>query len=634
MSEKFREVVKTPEETAKKLREFIEGKKPVDYVRKKRMQKKKRGIKGKHEDLADNSAIFALGLAKWTAWLAAGGSQFLLTLARWLTLDNKFLRDMEKNFSEKPVKLTSEGKPKNFSLWRKNNPNVYAHILWLFGLAAVSGAGYFAAEYEDGDFQELYEKVISFFNKDKKQSVGCTYGEFLNIVKPLTPFLIDDLIAKEGVHLDKNGLHTPYRDSGGVPTIGFGSTVLKDGTRVKMKTPPITNEEAYELARCHIEDIETYFILYCYFVSQPNVQLSSKESIFGISSIIYNAGSDLIEDKNDKNHQNRFAILRKQYKKDGLSLSSDFVREQFDKYPILKPTSFGNVWLAGKSNEKIGDALGNFLRGGRGMYWRRWLEAGSFTDEIKPEDLLYCPVNGVYEFFESVGGKKQTFFKGKLPNRKANRETYKKFKEWLKNPVTKRGESLRNHKKIADILPPEIRVICEGGVKNFDESALIELKERQGVDFSYRELYENVKIAYSKEDYKSAAEQLENMLTLFPDNALLHNDLAATYNHLGRFEEAIEQTNEVLNRIGDERQFAAAQYNAGVAYEKMGKLEQALEKYNLAVKNGNSSVKKDVNRVKELISGKRIDFTDAVKKIKVRNSNKRSVLENNNENLV
>lgn len=73
----------------------------------------------------------------------------------------------------------------------------------------------------------------------EKQAQG-TYKAFLNKMQPITPFLIADLIAKEGVHTDENGMHAPYRDSKGIPTIGFGSTVLKDGSRVTMNTPPIT----------------------------------------------------------------------------------------------------------------------------------------------------------------------------------------------------------------------------------------------------------------------------------------------------------------------------------------------------------------------------------------------------------
>ena len=44
----------------------------------------------------------------------------------------------------------------------------------------------------------------------------------------------------------------PYRDSVGVATIGTGSTVYEDGTKVKMTDKPITKERAAELLKVHM----------------------------------------------------------------------------------------------------------------------------------------------------------------------------------------------------------------------------------------------------------------------------------------------------------------------------------------------------------------------------------------------
>ena len=104
MSEKFREKVAIPEQVAANLRKFIEKKKPVQYIRDKRSKKDEDGIKERYPKLRDNAAIGFLGLAKGTAWLAAGGSQFLLTLARWLTMDNKYMRQIENKIQEMKVK--------------------------------------------------------------------------------------------------------------------------------------------------------------------------------------------------------------------------------------------------------------------------------------------------------------------------------------------------------------------------------------------------------------------------------------------------------------------------------------------------------------------------------------------------
>ena len=237
-----------------------------------------------------------------------------------------------------------------------------------------------------------------------------TYGAYFDRVRTITPFLIADLIAKEGVHVNPRGMHTPYKDSRGIWTIGFGSTLLKDGTHVTSETAPITTEEAYELARWHLEEGETYFGMYCYDVAFDTVDIDDVNQAFAIGSIMYNAFSKLIESPNSKNCNERFAQLRNLYKENGRGLTDEMVQDLFAKYPVTDTTSFGAAWLGGKKLQTVADKLGNFLAGGRGLYWRRWLEAGLLTGDVTPQMLLDCPVNGVYEFFRCMGQKKSAFF--------------------------------------------------------------------------------------------------------------------------------------------------------------------------------------------------------------------------------
>ena len=51
----------------------------------------------------------------------------------------------------------------------------------------------------------------------------------------------------------------PYQDSGGVPTIGIGTTQYEDGTRVSMQDVPITQERAVELVKAHVAKDEMAF---------------------------------------------------------------------------------------------------------------------------------------------------------------------------------------------------------------------------------------------------------------------------------------------------------------------------------------------------------------------------------------
>lgn len=626
MTEKFRKIVAKPELLAKKLRQAIEKTNPVDYVDEQRKIKNEAGIKDGYASVKDDLEKFALSSAKGAGWLAAGGTQFLLTLTRWITLDNVFLRKLEKKLGEIKVEKNKKGKQKKLQSFAKKYPNLSAHIMWYFMLAAAIGGGKVAVN-------EGKEAVSSYkewkIDKEVEENTRGTYAAFLNKMRPVTPFLIADLIAKEGVHIDTTtGLHTPYLDSKGIPTIGFGSTMLKDGTRVTMNTKPITTDEAYELARWHLEDGETYFVLYCYDVASDNININNTNEALGMSSIIYNAYSKLIENKSNRNHQKRFRELRILYDEYGYAVPDSLVKQVFKKYPINEPTSFGKAWLGNENKNSTADKLGGFLAGGRGLYWRRWLEAGLFTGDVTPQMLLDCPSNGMYEFFKVMGEKKSAFFTGDIDDRHVNKKTYEEFRKWLKNPVNEKGESLKHWKKVKDHLPKDVLAFCETGKCELGNREFAQIiKKRENVEvktyvIGYDEMYKKSLSAFKQGDYKNAASGFENMIKQYPGNALLHNDLAAAYNKLGKYKEAVKEARKVLFDIGDKSQYAAAQYNAGVAYEQLGDLERALANYKLAVVNGNKRVQSDVSRIeKKLKKSKTLAFNQATNNMKQNNKN-------------
>ncbi|MEG1855675.1 MAG: lysozyme [Acinetobacter sp.] len=51
----------------------------------------------------------------------------------------------------------------------------------------------------------------------------------------------------------------PYLDTGEVATIGIGSTVYEDGTKVKMTDKPITQKRAIEISKAHVAKDEVAF---------------------------------------------------------------------------------------------------------------------------------------------------------------------------------------------------------------------------------------------------------------------------------------------------------------------------------------------------------------------------------------
>ena len=177
-------------------------------------------------------------------------------------------------------------------------------------------------------------------NADDEKFVPGTYGAYFDRVRTITPFLIAHLIATEGVRADNDGMHYVYDDYNGQrlypgqtpkgnATIGFGATVLKDGSRVTSYTKPITTEEAYELARWHLEEGETYLGMYCYDVAFDAVNVDSADEALGIGSVMYNSFANLMEEPSNLNCQKRFARLRELYKEYGRAVTDEMVQEIF-----------------------------------------------------------------------------------------------------------------------------------------------------------------------------------------------------------------------------------------------------------------------------------------------------------------
>lgn len=439
-----------------------------------------------------------------------------------------------------------------------------------------------------------------------------TYGEYLARLRPLEPMIIADLIAKEGVKVNAQGLHVPYKCSRGVWTIGFGCTHLKDGSPVTAKTKPITTEEAYELAQWHLEH-ETFLLMYWYDVISDNVNINTTEEAFTIASIMYNAYANLVETPSKKNkktgkytfknvnYDTRSELLRNDFKKYGTELPASVVLERFEEYPITHMESFGKAWLGGKSKEEIANSIGNFLAGGKGLWWRRWLEAEEFLGNVTPEMMLNCPVGGMYAFFQYAGDDdKGNWFQEGQSGRRVNNKTFEKFRTWIQDPKQKDGASLRGWKKAKDWLPPHARQLCEEGKCVFakTENIVYFTDVAQQMEDPFQAQYDAAMESYKAEQYSDAARKFEELIKKYPQNILLHNDLAATYNKLKKYDDALAQCKIVI-KGGDKSQLGAAYFNAGFAREQKGELEAAQANYELAVKNGNRNAQSDLERVKK-----------------------------------
>jgi phage lysozyme len=88
----------------------------------------------------------------------------------------------------------------------------------------------------------------------------------------------------------------PYPDSGGVPTIGIGSTVYPDGRRVKMTDPPVTQTQAVDIARAHIAKDEGRLKALL-----PGVKLSQAEyDVY--ADFVYQYGADTFAKSSIRRH--------------------------------------------------------------------------------------------------------------------------------------------------------------------------------------------------------------------------------------------------------------------------------------------------------------------------------------------
>ena len=239
MAEKFRKIVAAPEQVAAKLRKLIEKKNPTEYVRRGRAKKNAGQGQGRFAEIQDAAEIVGLNVAKWSAWLAAGGAQFLLTLARWMMLDNAVLRKMEKELGtinptvKKTVKDSAGNKQtvyKNSAILKlmKKYPNASAHILWLFGLGLVAGGGYLGTEVVPDKIEQFKEwrnvKRNTMAFEDVVLNPRASDEEWQRMVDAVHPYVLAHLVSSEEY------IEQIYDDNfgRGTKTIGMGFALMDE----------------------------------------------------------------------------------------------------------------------------------------------------------------------------------------------------------------------------------------------------------------------------------------------------------------------------------------------------------------------------------------------------------------------
>lgn len=439
-----------------------------------------------------------------------------------------------------------------------------------------------------------------------------TFGEYKKMLAPITPYVMLQLILNEGMKLDETGEYCiPYLGPRDIWTIAFGVTTTSDGKKVTQNTKPIPVARAWDESVHFLETRETYFLMYCYDVGCPDLHLDNAGRACAFASIFYGAGSKFMEEPNDKNHRERNETLRKLYKKYGEGVTAEMVRECFEKYPIVAPRSFGALAISGASDQELANILGIYMVGGRGLWVRRWLEGQILMGNIAPKDFLNLPIQGTYEFFQLMGGVREVFWLGEGQDTKINMETLAPFQEWLKEPVTRDGKTKFSNRTIGELLASGNPYILERFAKiKYELADITQIANRSNVKTMTDSLYFLANADFLAGNYMAAAEKFEKLAEQNPTRVGIFNNLAATYNKMGEYDHALAVVEHIIEQIKDESGFAAAYYNAGVAYEGLGKPDQALENYNLAIENGNQS-RSVRSAIKRIASNKRAKYTGA-----------------------
>jgi lysozyme len=132
----------------------------------------------------------------------------------------------------------------------------------------------------------------------------------------------------------------PYRCPAGIISQGYGSTILLDGSRVKMDSPPVTKDEAKALLRRHLDHVESDIL------RVVRVPLNQNE-FSALCSFVYNLGiSRLISStlKMRLNRNNRLGAANefpKWRRANGRILRGLVIRRELERQLFLTPVNYG-----------------------------------------------------------------------------------------------------------------------------------------------------------------------------------------------------------------------------------------------------------------------------------------------------
>lgn len=141
-------------------------------------------------------------------------------------------------------------------------------------------------------------------------------------------------------------------------------------------------------------------------------------------------------------------------------------------------------------------------------------------------------------------------------------------------------------------LSPENRDISLESAINLSNASMAEQQYKDALAIYEKalDLEKKGKKEKSQKEFAKALKGFEAIIEGGHQGADLHNDIAITCYHLGDYERCIEESKLVL-KSGETDCYATANFNAAIAYEKLGNFDGALRNYEAYGKNGGDSTR-------------------------------------------
>jgi len=197
------------------------------------------------------------------------------------------------------------------------------------------------------EYQDLMPSKLSGTRK-RKLSLPQLYHSG-SVDEPSPASVNDTCICCKLMNINAGGLSiitasegfipTPYRCPAGVPSIGFGSTILLNGRRVTMASKAVTKDEGKALLRRHLDRVETD-------ISQL-IRISLNENEFSaLCSWTYNLGSGRLQSSTLRAKLNRGERLGaanefpKWRRANGRILRGLVIRREAERQLFLTPVNY------------------------------------------------------------------------------------------------------------------------------------------------------------------------------------------------------------------------------------------------------------------------------------------------------